>query len=85
MKLTKFPTEEECDSFNFSKVKLQQVRAIRLKCLDCCGFSPKEVALCVSNNCSLYPFRMGRVSRVPTITLREMREKTQQQLKKRGG
>lgn len=36
------------------------VKAIRAKCLDCCGDSATEVKLCVSKNCVLYPFRFGK-------------------------
>ena len=34
-------------------------KAIRAKCLDCCADNPREVKLCVSKDCSLYPYRMG--------------------------
>lgn len=33
--------------------------AIRAKCVDCCCGQLKEVALCPSTKCALYPFRMG--------------------------
>jgi len=36
------------------------LKAIRAKCLECCGASPKEVRLCPDLNCALHPFRMGR-------------------------
>ena len=36
------------------------VKAIRLKCLDCCCSSPKEITLCPVHDCSLYPYRFGR-------------------------
>lgn len=35
------------------------VKAIRAKCLDCCG-SSNEVKLCPCADCALYPFRLGR-------------------------
>ena len=34
-------------------------RAIREKCLECSGDSPKEVTLCHLFDCSLWPFRTG--------------------------
>lgn len=34
-------------------------KAIRLKCLDCSGFSEKEVKECPVSDCELYSFRMG--------------------------
>ena len=36
------------------------MKAIRLKCKDCCNGSPMEVKLCPSTDCPLYPFRMGK-------------------------
>lgn len=36
------------------------LKAIRLRCLDCCGFQPKEVALCPATNCPSHAFRMGK-------------------------
>lgn len=36
------------------------LKAMRLKCLDCCYGSSKEVELCVATTCSLYPYRFGK-------------------------
>ena len=36
------------------------IKAIRAKCIDCCGFQTKEVRLCTAVNCPLHPFRMGK-------------------------
>jgi hypothetical protein len=36
------------------------IKSIRLKCLDCCSNSPKEVALCPIKDCALYPYRFGK-------------------------
>lgn len=36
------------------------LKAIRAKCLECCGGSPKEVRLCSDTNCALHPFRKGQ-------------------------
>jgi hypothetical protein len=33
--------------------------AIREKCIECSGWSPKEVRLCRVTSCALFPFRMG--------------------------
>ena len=44
---------------NMGHVKRPILRAIRAKCLDCSSFSPKEVRLCQSFNCDLWPYRMG--------------------------
>ena len=35
------------------------LRAIREKCLDCCG-SSFEVKSCTVTSCALYPFRLGK-------------------------
>ena len=35
------------------------LKAIRLKCLDCCCGSVYEVKLCPSEDCPLYPYRLG--------------------------
>lgn len=36
-----------------------KAKAIRLKCLDCSGDSPKEVTLCHLVSCPLWPYRFG--------------------------
>lgn len=36
------------------------LKAIRLKCLDCSNNQRKEVRLCSVENCSLYPYRLGK-------------------------
>ena len=36
------------------------LKAIRLKCLDCCCGSSNEVSECPCVDCSLYPFRFGK-------------------------
>jgi len=36
------------------------LKAIRAKCLDCCIFQPKEIRLCTSTGCDLWPYRMGK-------------------------
>lgn len=40
--------------------KITPVRAIRLKCLDCCCGNPYEVKLCPVEHCALYPYRHGK-------------------------
>jgi hypothetical protein len=34
-------------------------RALRLRCLDCCGGQPTEVRACTAVRCPAWPFRMG--------------------------
>ena len=38
---------------------LTPIKAIRAKCLDCCGNQRNEVRQCTCTKCSLYPYRMG--------------------------
>ena len=38
---------------------LTPIKAIRAKCLDCCGGQRQEVKLCPCTDCSLHPYRMG--------------------------
>jgi len=40
--------------------KLTPIKAIRAKCLDCVCFQLKEVKLCPSDDCPLWPYRMGK-------------------------
>ena len=39
---------------------LTPVKSIRVKCLDCCAGQASEVRNCEINECSLFPFRMGK-------------------------
>lgn len=39
---------------------LTPIKAIRAKCLDCCCGQYKEVELCPSADCPLYPYRFGK-------------------------
>lgn len=36
------------------------MKSIRAKCLDCCGGVSKEVRLCTSEKCPLFPYRFGK-------------------------
>lgn len=54
---------KSCDTEGF--FRRPALKAMRLKCLDCCGGLPGEVRKCVSVNCPLWPYRMG--SRPKTI------------------
>lgn len=55
---------------NDEKLK-NPVKAIRAKCLDCCCSQLREVELCPSERCPLWPFRFGRN---PYRTKRELTE-----------
>ena len=41
------------------EVDLTPIRAIRLKCMDCCCFDWAEVRECELTECSLHSYRMG--------------------------
>jgi hypothetical protein len=41
------------------KVNLTPLKAIRLQCIECMGFSAFDVKGCTSPLCSLYPYRDG--------------------------
>ncbi len=45
--------------------KLTRKKAIRLKCLDCMAGQVKEVRLCLSRDCPLWIFRMGKEIKEP--------------------
>ncbi len=53
--------------------KISPLKAIRLKCLDCCCGSSNEVKLCTADKCPLYPFREG------VNPNRKLREYTEEQ------
>jgi|LGVE01.1.fsa_nt_gb hypothetical protein len=40
--------------------RLTPMTSIRAKCKDCCGGSAKEVKLCSSTECALWPYRYGK-------------------------
>ena len=40
-------------------MKVTPMRAIRLKCVDCCCGNMAEVRRCPVQNCALHPYRMG--------------------------
>lgn len=44
---------------------LNRRQAIRLRCLDCSGFSAKEVSKCDHTWCELHPFRLPRTKQDP--------------------
>ena len=40
--------------------KLTAMSAIRVKCLECCAWSHREVRLCPARDCVLHPLRFGK-------------------------
>jgi len=51
--------------YRYAKMMIGGSRAdaVRWHCLECCGFSPKEVRECVDASCALWKFRNRQVSR----------------------
>jgi len=56
------------------------LKAIRLKCLECCCDQVVEVRLCPSEDCPLWPFRMGKN---PYRKKRELTEEQKTELAER--
>lgn len=53
-------TEATTDRPDLSETYLTPVKAIRLKCLDCCAGSSAEVRQCELTSCALHRFRLGK-------------------------
>lgn len=60
--------------------RMSALKAIRLKCLDCCCGSSNEVKLCTVPRCHLYPFREGHN---PYIAKREYTDEQKAAIKAR--
>jgi hypothetical protein len=45
---------------NFKTVRLTPVKAIHYHCVECMGFSAREVHGCTAPYCALYPYRIGK-------------------------
>ena len=43
-----------------STTKAELLKTIRKKCMDCVCFQAKEVELCPSKQCALWPFRFAK-------------------------
>lgn len=48
--------------------KITPLKAIRLKCLDCCCDKANEVKLCTAKKCPLYNFRFGKSGNTRQLT-----------------
>ena len=51
-------TAEELAALGHSA--MSPLKALRLRCIDCCAGSSLEVRLCTAVSCPSWPFRMGR-------------------------
>ena len=45
---------------NAGHTSMSAPKIMRKKCLDCCDFQVGEVRKCVSTDCALWPYRMGK-------------------------
>lgn len=61
-------------------LRIPVLKAVRLKCLDCSGGSPREVDLCSIESCTLHPFRYGKN---PYRAKREMSDEQREATKER--
>jgi len=60
----KDPKDLTKEDFDASGIPvLMPLRAVRAKCMDCCGENAAEVRKCVTFRCALWPMRMGRGTR----------------------
>lgn len=62
--------------------KRTPLKAIKEKCIDCCGGNYNEVKLCPSTCCPLYPFRTGRNTLVKRELTEEQRQASAERLRK---
>lgn len=66
--------------------RMSPLRALRLRCLDCCAGSPDEVRLCTAVTCPSWPFRAGSNPwrAEPSEARRESSRKTMRDLRAAG-
>lgn len=60
--------------------RVSPLKAIRVKCLDCCCGSSNEVKLCSIERCALWPYRTGRD---PHRAKREYTDEQREELRER--
>lgn len=56
-------------------MRISRAKAIRLKCLDCCGEQQAEARRCSIKTCALWRFRMGREEHDEMYQPRKPKEK----------
>ena len=62
-----------------STTKSDLLKIIRRKCLDCVCYQPREIELCPTECCALWPYRMGKD---PYKTPRQMSDAQKESLAK---
>ena len=55
-------------------VNLDRRKAIRVKCLNCSAWVPKEVRNCEFTDCELYPYRSGKGKQDPKLRAKAIRK-----------
>ena len=66
---TEGPIHDTITGFDFAiDEPLTRTKAIRHKCLECCGGNAAEVRRCHITDCTLWPWRLGRGSRARLST-----------------
>lgn len=81
---TELDTELEDAEAEEGNIKVMTpMKAIRAKCLDCCGGQYSEVKMCPCTNCPLYDFRLGKnPNRKPRNLTEEQREALRERARK---
>ena len=73
----KISAESEMKAMSTTKSDLLKI--IRRKCLDCVCYQPREIELCPTERCALWPYRMGKD---PYKTPRQMSDAQKESLAK---
>lgn len=58
------------------------MKAVRAKCLDCCGGNKSVIPVCGISNCPLYPFRLGKNPNRTRNMTDEQRQAASERMKK---
>ena len=61
--------------------RISRAKAIRFKCLDCCGYQSNEVRECPTVECPLWRYRMGREERDELYTPKVTNKKKEEEIK----
>lgn len=58
------------------------IKAIRLKCLDCCAGSSYEVKLCPIADCPLYKYRFGKNPNIKRSYTEAQKQQARERIKR---
>ena len=80
---TELEDTEDVETEDGNAKVMTTMKAIRAKCLDCCGRQYSEVKMCSCINCPLYDFRLGKnPNRKPRNLTEEQREALRERARK---